>query len=407
MLMADLFLKYVKTEKCVNCGFCGSVVRCPGSGYCIGCGSCYVACPYMAREPVEDHEPRRKIKIIVDGTVYEVAEKTTVMRALESLGYRFTRFPEENAIFSPCLTGGCYSCSVIVNGEVKPACHTEVKDGDVISTNVEGVEPLRIVEGFSPHQVGGVGTPYWVKGKAGYIEVAAFAAGCNLRCPTCQNYFVTYNSALPAMTPNEAAWKLSLMRKRYGVDRMAISGGEATLNHDWIVKFFKKLRRLNPDENARFHLDTNATVLTRERIDDLIMAGVTDIGPDLKAFRLETFQLITGVEDKELALKYLKTSWDAVKYIADNYYPEMVFMGIGVPYNKFFYPTLEELLKMGEKIASIDPDVQVCVLDYRPEFRRREIVQPTPKEMLRVKEALNGVGLRKVIVQTITGHFGP
>ncbi|MEM3147549.1 MAG: radical SAM protein, partial [Candidatus Jordarchaeales archaeon] len=192
----------------------------------------------------------------------------------------------------------------------------------------------------------------------------------------------------------------------YGVDRMAVSGGEPTLNHQWLVEFFRELRRLNPDEKARLHLDTNATILTKERIDDLIEAGVTDIGPDLKSLRLETFQLITGVKERELARLYLDTSWNAVKYIADEYYPEKVFMGIGIPYNKFFHPNLDELLKMGEKIARIDPDIQVCVLDYRPEFRSN-ITQPTLEEMKAVREALIGVGLRKVIAQTSLGHIGP
>lgn len=402
----QLYFKYVRTERCVGCGFCETVVRCPGRERCVGCGSCYLACPFMARSPVPDEQERRKVVITVDGVKCEVPECVTVKTALELLGYRFSRFPREGAIFSPCLTGGCYSCAVLVNGEIRAACHTRVSEGDVVETRVEGRSPLRIVEGFTPHQVGGVGTPYWLKKRGGYIEVAAFTAGCNLRCPSCQNYHVTYNSSLQPMTPREAAGRLSLMRRRYGVDRMAVSGGEPTINHRWLVAFFKELRRLNPDEEARFHLDTNATVLTKDRIDELVENGVTDIGPDLKALRLETFQLITGIEDRELARMYLETSWKAVKYIADEYYPEKVFMGIGIPYNKFFHPTLDELLEMGEKIASIDPDIQVCVLDYRPEFRSN-IVQPSFEEMKAVREALLGVGLKKVIAQTTFGHIGP
>lgn len=401
-----LYLKYVKTGRCAGCGFCETVASCPSPDRCIGCGSCYLACPFMAREPIPDDQPRGKITVTVDGVKCEVTGDVTVKRALESLGYRFSRFPSKGALFSPCLTGGCYSCSVLVNGELKAACHTKIREGDVVETRVEGKHPLRIVEGFTPHQVGGVGTPYWLKKKGGYIEVAAFTAGCNLRCASCQNYHVTYNSSLPPMTSHEAAGKLSLMRRRYGVDRMAISGGEPTLNHQWLVEFFRELRRLNPDEKARLHLDTNATILTKGRIDDLIEAGVTDIGPDLKSLRLETFQLITGVEDRELAKLYLDTSWNAVKYLADEYYPEKVFMGIGIPYNKFFHPNLDELLKMGEKIASIDPNIQVCVLDYRPEFRSN-ITQPTLEEMKTVREALLRVGLRKVIAQTPLGHIGP
>jgi len=142
-------------------------------------------------------------------------------------------------------------------------------------------------------------------------------------------------------------------------------------------------------------------------IDDLIEAGVTDIGADLKALRVETFQKLTSVEDRELAEKYLVTSWEAVKYIADNYYPERVFMGVGIPYNRFIHPSLDEVYDMGLKIANINPEIQVCGLDYRPEFRRRDIIQPTPEEMERVKRTLEEAGLKKVIVQTSRGHIGP
>ncbi len=403
------FFKYVvDPTKCVKCGFCETIVKCPSPERCIGCEACYLACPYYARIPVEDKSERRYIKIKVDGVEYEVPEYITVKKALEILGYVFTRYPEPGKMFAPCNTGGCYACAVLVDGELKPACHTPVREGMEICTNVEGITPLRIVEGFSPHPVGGVGTPYWLKYEGKYIEVAAFAAGCNLRCPTCQNYHVTYNSSLSPLTPEEAARILTSYRRRYGVHRMAISGGEPTINRRWLVQFFKELRKLNRDEKARFHLDTNATILTKDYIDELIEdTGITDIGPDIKALKLETFQLITNITDKELAEKYLKTEWEAVRYIADNYYPDKVFMGIGIPYNREFHPTFDEIYKMGLEIAKIDPDIQVCVLDYRGEFRKWNMPRPTVDDMLMVKEVLENAGLKKVIVQTSIGHIGP
>jgi len=403
-----MYRRFLKDKsRCVDCGFCSSVIRCPSPERCIGCEACYLGCPYEAIVPADDFGPRKTIKVTINGEKYDVPEYLTVKTVLETVGYRFTRFPEKSAIFTPCGTGGCYSCAVLINGELKPSCHTKVEDGMAIETDVTNVTPLRIIEGFTPHSVGGVGTPYYLKGVGRYIEVACFAAGCNLRCKTCQNFFVTYDSVSIPLTPREAALKLTSLRRKHGVDRMAISGGEPTINRRWLLEFFKELRRLNRDGKARLHLDTNTTVLTRDYIDELVEVGITDIGPDLKALNLETFQLITGIDDKELAMKYLETSWEAVKYIADNYYPEKVFMGIGIPYNKLFHPTMDELFKMGQKIAEIDPEIQVCVLDYRPEFRRRDIKQPTPQEMLQVKRILEAAGLKTVIVQTTMGHIGP
>lgn len=82
-----------------------------------------------------------------------------------------------------------------------------------------------------------------------------------------------------------------------------------------------------------------------------------------------------------------------------------IFVGIGIPYNKALI-SRKEILEIGERIAGISKDVQVCVLDYRPAFRRN-LEQPAVGDMKEVKEMLNGAGLRNVIAQTARGHIGP
>ena len=80
------------------------------------------------------------------------------------------------------------------------------------------------------------------------------------------------------MLPTEAAERLTIARKKFGVDRMAISGGESTLNRTWLIEFVRALKNLNPDSDARIHVDTNGSILTKDYIDELIGAGMTDIG---------------------------------------------------------------------------------------------------------------------------------
>ncbi|MBE0512869.1 radical SAM protein [Candidatus Bathyarchaeota archaeon] len=390
---------------------------CPGVGKpsidrfetaCIDCGVCLVACPYQAVERIVDTVPRKQVRIRVDGEDFVVPERVTVKRALELLGLEFGKFPGGTEIFAPCETGGCFACAMVVDGEVRPACATAVRDGMVISLDLpKDYVPLRRVSGFQPHPIGGVGTPWWVK-KSGrrWVEVACFAHGCNLRCPQCQNYTVTYDNVAPALTPLEAAASLTAQRRKYGVNRMAISGGEPTLNRAWLIRFFEELRRLNPDVGARLHLDTNATVLTPEFVDGLVEAGMTDIGPDLKGLRIETFMRITGIGDERLAERYLKNAWSVTEYIVDRYYPEPLFVGVGIPYNKYFI-SLEEVREVGERIASINPEVQVCLLDYFPTFRRVGMERPSVIEMRKAREMLVETGLKTVLAQTTTGHIGP
>jgi len=415
--MASFYICRRKPKECRECGFCTEYFYCPGVGKpsidrfetaCIDCGICYVACPYFAVERVEDIVPRKEVAIFVDGDRFAVPERVTLKRALELLGLEFGKSPGEAKIFAPCETGGCYACALLVDGEVKPACVTPIHERMSVNLTLpKDYVPLRRVSGYQPHSVGGVGTPWWVK-KSGqrYIEVACFTHGCNLRCLQCQNYTVTYDNVTPPSTPLEAAAVLTAQRKEYGVDRMAISGGEPTLNRPWLIRFFQELRRLNSDSLARLHLDTNATVLTPEYVHLLVEAGMTDIGPDLKGLRTETFMKITGIIDRGLAEQYLKNAWAITKYIMDNYYPDRAFLGIGVPYNRHLI-TLDEIRGIGERIASMNPEVQVCLLDYFPTFRRLKMERPSFAEMQRARETLLEAGLKTVLAQTVMGHVGP
>jgi len=421
-------MKLFKAEahECMGCDFCRLFVKCEfleilterrGREFCVGCGACVAACPYEARRLVElsadELKNVREVTVKIDGEEYSVPERITVLKALEMAGYRISSFPawgDEKTIFAPCGTGGCFSCAVIIDGELKQSCITPVQEGMEIVAERSEIErqlPLRIVSSFQGHAAGGVGTPYHLKPKTFLkaIEVACFAHGCILRCPTCQNWTAVYSSVDEPLTPLQAAKLLTYERRRYRVDRLTISGGESTLNRRWLVSFLKALKKLNKDEKARLHVDTNAVILTEDYIDELYEAGMTDVGPDVKGLRLDTFMKITGMKDKEIARKLKETGWRAVKYLLDEYF-DKIFVGVGIPYNPAII-SLEEIYRMGEKLAGWEPSVQVCVLDYRPEFRRRDIKKPNYEEMLKVKGILEESGLKCVICQTEFGFVGP
>jgi len=207
------------------------------------------------------------------------------------------------------------------------------------------------------------------------------------------------------MTPRMAAETMTQLRRWTGVDRMAISGGESTLNRRWLTAYVGRLKKLNPDPEARIHVDTNATLLTPDYIDELIKAGMTDIGPDLKGLKLETFMEVTGLKNKVLALKLLENSWRALKYLVDNYWGK-IFIGVGVPYNPSLI-SLEELASIGERLYQIEAEIQVCLLDYRGEFRRLSLRRPSYSEMEKARRILKNTGLKTVIAQTSLGHIGP
>lgn len=387
--------------RCIDCGTCQQLVACPNEKECIGCGACVLACPHEALNLVPAPD-RGKITLEIDGHLYTVPGGVTVLEALRLIGYQMNSPPQGEGITVPCRTGGCFSCAVEVQGRPLPACITGVRQGMKVKTQFQAA-PLRIVGGFTGHSVGGVGTPYQLKGYR-YIEVACFAAGCNFRCPQCQNWTTTYLSKAKTLRPREAAEAITRARKSYAVDRMAISGGESTLNRKWLLEYVREVRALNPDTHVRIHIDTNGSLLTEDYLAELVEAGMTDIGIDLKAWDLETFCRITGLKDEELTQTYRDTAWRAVEYLRQHH--PQVFVGVGIPFNRELI-SLDGISIMGEKLYALDPALQVCVLDYRPQFRRMDLHHPSYDEMLEVYGVLKDVGMEVVTCQTPRGYIGP
>ncbi len=398
-------------KKCAHCNACFDLVACPGAekNICIGCGACVLICPNEAIILVESKRENR-ITMEVDGKKVFVSEKISIKEALGETGYVFTdlpKEPKESGIFAPCGVGACSSCSVEVNGAIKPACVTMIREGMEIKTALPSdYMPKRIVSGFAGHPSGGVGTPWHLrKDPKKVIEIVCYTAGCNFRCPQCQNWFVAFAGRGDFLTPNETAKKMLMEKKKYpDVFRFTVSGGESTLNRDWLIKFLQELKSLCKDKNTRLHVDTNGSLLTENYIDELVNAGMTDIGIDLKALYADTFMLITGLKDKEKAEKHKKIAWNAVKYLS-KHYKDRVFTGIGIPYNKDLI-SIEEVNDMGKKLFEIDPCLQVSVNDYQPAFRRK-IQKTTYDDMKEVYTALKDTGLETVVCQSPDGFICP
>jgi len=343
------------------------------------------------------------VRVYVDGVEFRVPRNVTLAKALELIGFTFSPLGSKKVSLA-CRTGGCWSCAVVVDGVLERSCVLPVKDGMRVGLNTEGFKPLRIVHGPEPHVVGGKGTPWWEVNYLDYVETAVWVAGCNLRCPQCQNYHVTYDNVSTPMTPDEVAKLVVYYHRKYCTKGIAVSGGEPTINRRWLIEFFRCVSS-RVESRVRKHLDSNGTVLTPDYIDELVEAGCNNVGVEPKCVRVDTYMRITGIDDRGLASKYLQTAWKAVEYVYNNYRGK-VYLGVGLIYNRDLI-TLDEVAEAGDKIYSIDPKIQVTVLDYFPTFRRRWLKRPTVNEMLEVKKVLEGRGLKTVIVQTEVGHMGP
>jgi len=347
-----------RSEACIDCGFCDYYIRCSKVGSeCVGCGICIKGCPTGTRRMVSETAPVSAVSIRVDGESHSVPGVMGLADALAAVGKRVDPL-------HCCETGGCGACAVVVNGRLSRPCCTGV------SPDMEVVTDEQAIAEFPPMRVVSFFPGYF------HASMSLFTHGCNYGCDFCHNWDLTFSSSDRALTPEQAVqateYLIRQMQSRNprgrGVNqRTGISGGEPTLNRRWLVDYVTGLKVATPD--VRVQLDTNASVLTEDYIDELFAAGMTDISPDLKGLSLETFQRITGVEDRDRAESYLQSSWKAVEYVLSQY-DQRLHVAVAVPY----HPDLireDEVLAMSRKLAGMKRGLDVNLIVYQPAFRQR------------------------------------
>lgn len=380
-----------RNGNCVQCGFCGQYVDCSSkTDGCIGCGACVVACPQAARglrpistdKSADCSEHKNLIDFAVDGEPQQLLGPISVSTALEHLGLGSeTDGSERKSPKAACRTGGCWNCAVLINNVLTRSCITPLRSGMQIVTNPQVVgqaTPKRVVTLMRP---------------APHRNPSIFTHGCNYRCDLCHNWDLTFSSTACALTPAQTVDQLGLRPEK---DRwIGISGGEPTLYRKWLVATVRQLRQAAPE--SRIQLDTNASVLTPDYIDELIAAGVTDVSPDLKALRIETFMKISGVRNKEDAQQYMQTVWQAIGHLHANY-ADKVFMAVSIPCHPRIH-SKSELEEMAAALAALSPEIPVTLTELQPAFRNRDWPLLHRQAMEEALEFLSGAGLKRVMIQ--------
>lgn len=381
----------LSNNECIECGFCLQYIDCCSKADgCIGCGACVVACPQSARtlhargsrSASDEKRNRVLINCTIDSFAHQIEGPLSVSAALAHLGIRHeTDAPHRKAHRATCQTGGCWNCAVLIDGELTRSCMTPLRSGMQIVSNPQAVNhsvPKRVVTLMRP---------------APHRHPSIFTHGCNYRCDLCHNWDLTFSSTANALTPTQTVAQLALRPEK---DKwIGISGGEPTLNRQWLVKTVREIRQVVPQ--SRIQLDTNASMLTPDYIDELVEAGITDFSPDFKASRLETFSKISGIYNKDEVQKYLQTVWQAICHTHANH-PDSVFMVVNIPCHPLIH-SKSELQEMASALVALGPEIPVSLTELQPAFRSRHYPRLNRQTMETAAGFLEEKGLKRIIIQ--------
>ena len=131
----------------------------------------------------------------------------------------------------------------------------------------------------------------------GKIVSVVFTAGCNFKCPFCQNPELVLNpDSLPSVSSKEVV--SHLISKKKWLDGLSITGGEPTI-HQALSDFIGKVK----EEGFLVGLETNGT--NPQMLKDLIADKLIDyVALDIKAPLVwEKYKKAAGINDEDLFRK--------------------------------------------------------------------------------------------------------
>jgi len=186
------------------------------------------------------------------------------------------------------------------------------------------------------------------------------------------------------MTPLEISRIVGIM-KRFGVDKVKITGGEPMLRKD-MVEIINGIRKHDVREIS---MTTNGTLLT-ERAKDLRRAGLDRVNISLHSLRKERYSHITGTRKFEDTLKTISGTVEAgltpvklnvvvMKGVNDDEIEEMIAFTEKVGGGEKVVLQLIELVKEGEANSHFFDQYFYDLAEVEKRLRERAVLVTTRK----------------------------
>lgn len=216
-------------------------------------------------------------------------------------------------------------------------------------------------------------------------RMAIFFQGCNFNCKYCHNpeTITLVNSEAQMMSVKDVLNILSKISPF--LEGVTVSGGEATLNYEFITLLFKEIKKKYP--NLTCYVDTNGGLdLSEAKFKEFI--GIVDkFMLDIKIWDENKHQELTGVSNK-IVIKNL----DYLASIDKLYEVRIVVLG-----NEF--ENYNETVKnVSEKIKN--SNIKLKLISYRAhgvrEGMKKFLEPPKNSELEKLKESAKTIGVKNI-----------
>lgn len=246
-----------------------------------------------------------------------------------------------------------------------------------------------VADGVCP---GGTGCGYpqysYAKGtEYGYKNLAVFFKSCTFNCLFCQNWHYREESTLPGYLKTDA------ISSRVNDETACICyfGGDPTPQILYALKASKIAREKQPDKILRICWETNGSVNPRllEKAAKLSLDSGGCVKVDLKAWHDEVHMALCGVSNRwtlsnfERLAQYTPLRPEPPFLIAST----LLIPG---------YVDEEEISRIAQYIASLNPDIPYSLLGFSPHFYMKDLPTTSKDHVKKCLAAAQQAGLRNV-----------
>ncbi len=240
---------------------------------------------------------------------------------------------------------------------------------------------------------GGTGSGYpkysYKEGKEfGYYNLAVFFRACNFNCLYCQNWSYKEGFRNPNFFDVDDLVNAAFKRE---VSCVCFFGGDPTPQIIYAILVSKKILKRKGDRIVRICWETNGALNEKllKQIANISLESGGCVKFDLKAWNEGIHIALCGVSNKKTVENF---SWLSTLIDLRKDPPLLVASTLLVP----GYVDVEEVKKISDFIASLNPDIPYTLLAFYPTFVLNDLPRTSFRHAMRCLEAAKVSGLRRV-----------